>query len=257
MRKVMRKVGGKGVNNDTGIKERLRERLLEAVDDESLASIRQQLKGEGENPGSIDAVVSELRKKGLLAFKKNTAITKAQPVEEIVANLPWPVDVNGHVNATFVAGMRYEAMNVIRGIRLAQELSKMGVEQATPVIKMAQEMREAEGQAAKVIAAELAEATLEGNRDLKAAIGQMGNQMQVSGPNPFASMMAGVMQPVLGQVMQKVMGTFLVGQASPPQAGVSADPSQPSGGGKPETGAQAPSGTTPGIEEHGVDEWQE
>ena len=97
---------------------------------------------------------------------------------------------------------------------MAQELSAMGVQQAVPIIKMAQEMREAEGQAAKVIAAELAGATLEGNKELRGAISQLGNQMQVSGPNPFASMMAGVMQPVLGQVMQRVMGSF-IGQAGP------------------------------------------
>jgi len=239
-------------NGDKGVNERIRERLLEAVDEESLSQIRRQLKDEGENPGTIDAVVSELRKKGQLVFKKSTAITKAQPVEEIVANLPWPVDVNGHVNAVFVAGMRYEAMNVIRGIRLAQELSKMGVEQATPVIKMAQEMREAEGQAAKIIAVELAEATLEGNKDLRGAISQLGNQMQVSGPNPFASMMAGVMQPVLGQVMQKMMGTFIGGQVPLTQPATDAGAA-----GSDSPGVTPSGGSSPGIEEHSADEWEE
>jgi hypothetical protein len=38
---------------------------------------------------------------------KSTAITKALPVEAIVENLPWPVDVDGHVDRVFVSGMRY------------------------------------------------------------------------------------------------------------------------------------------------------
>jgi len=234
--------------NGKGANERIRERLLEATDEESLSQIRQQLKDEGENAGTIDAVVSDLRKKGFLGPKKALAITRSQPVEEIVANLPWPMAVDGRVDPVFVAGMRYEAMNVIRGIRLAQELSKMGVEQATPVIKMAQEMREAEGQAAKIIAAELAEATLEGNKELRSAISHLGSQMQVSGPNPFASMMAGAMQPVLGQVMQTLMGTFAGGQVPPPQSGTDE---------KEHTGPVTPGGPAPGIEEHSIDAWPE
>jgi hypothetical protein len=126
-------------------------------------------------------------------------------------------------------------------------------------------MRESEGQAAKIIAAELAGATLEGNRDLKTALQQLGNQMQVSGPNPFASMMAGVMQPVLGQVMQKVMGSFM-GQAmpgAPPSAGQEQPP--PSGQGQQAPAGQdqpsseqsaAPSGG-PGISYHSLDELEE
>ena len=123
----------------------------------------------------------------------------------------------------------------------------MGVQQAVPIIKMAQEMRESEGQAAKIIATELAAATLEGNRDLKTAIGQLGNQMQVSGPNPFASMMAGVMQPVLGQVMQRVMGSFL-GQAAPGAPPPPADQGQPAFEQPPAQEGE------PGISYHSLDE---
>jgi hypothetical protein len=139
-------------NNEesVGVKERIKGRLLEATSEDELKRIRQELKDQGEKPGSIDACVSELRKQGHLKFNgKTLAITKALPVEAIVENLPWPVDVDGHVDGAFVAGMRYEAMNVIRGIRLAQELTKLGIDQATPLIKMAQEMRQTEGQVAK------------------------------------------------------------------------------------------------------------
>jgi len=56
-------------NESEGVKERIKTRLLEAVDEESLSRICQELKDKGEKPSSIDACVSELRKKkGQLKF---------------------------------------------------------------------------------------------------------------------------------------------------------------------------------------------
>jgi hypothetical protein len=180
-----------------------------------------------------------------------TAVVKKgqSPLEQLVSDLKLPLIVDGQAEV-FDAGVEYGVRSVLVGVRVAQELSAMGVQQAVPIIKMAQEMREAEGQAAKVIASELAEATLEGNKDLKAALGQLGNQMQVSGPNPFASMMAGVMQPVLGQVMQKVMGSFL-GQAAPGAPPPPADQGQPASEQPPAQEGE------PGISYHSLDELEE
>jgi hypothetical protein len=55
-------------NNDQGVRERITTRLLEATSEDELKRIRQDLKDQGEKPGSIDAIVSELRKKGHLKF---------------------------------------------------------------------------------------------------------------------------------------------------------------------------------------------
>jgi len=226
--------------NDKGVNERIRLRVLEATDDESLSNIRQQLKEEGEKAGSIDAVVSELRKKGYRKFGgKSTAITKTLPVEAIVDQMVMPVGVDG----AFIAGMKYEAFNIIRGIRLAQELSKMGIDQASPVIKMAQEMRESEAQAAKILAGEFAEATLEANKDLKGAIGQLGQQITASGANP----MLGYMMPLIMPEIQKLMARFS-GQLVP-------------GTSQTGTGQQTPPPPeptdAPPIEKHSIDEWEE
>lgn len=175
------------------------------------------------------------------------------PLERLIQELKVPRVVNGQAEV-FDAGVEYGVRSVLVGVRVAQELSAMGVQQAVPIIKMAQEMREAEGQAAKIIAAELAGATLEGNKDLRSAISQLGNQMQVSGPNPFASMMAGVMQPVLGQVMQTMLGTFFGGQSPASQPGAAAD----SGSNATiRAGTEVPVGPTPGIEEHDINDWEE
>jgi len=195
-----------------------------------------------------------------------TAVVKKgqSPLEQLVSDLKLPLIVDGQAEV-FDAGVEYGVRSVLVGVRVAQELSAMGVQQAVPIIKMAQEMREAEGQAAKVIAAELAGATLEGNRDLKAALQQLGNQIQTSGPNPFASMMSGVMQPALSQAMQQLMGSFM-GQAmpgAPPSAGQEQPP--PAGQGQQATAGQdqpsseqsaAPSGG-PGISYHSLDELEE
>jgi hypothetical protein len=140
---------------------------------------------------------------------KSTSITKALPLEAIVESLPWPVDVDGHVDGVFVAGMRYEAINVIRGIRLAQELSKMGVDQATPVIKMAQKMRQAEGEAAKTVAQALAQATLEGNREILAALNNLNLSTKAASPDPMQRMI-GMMQniPQMFNAMNALMSLF-------------------------------------------------
>ena len=129
----------------------------------------------------------------------------------------------------------------------------MGVQQAVPIIKMAQEMREAEGQAAKIIAAELAEATLEGNKDLRAAIGQLGSQITASAPNPLLAMMTNMMQPYLGQTMEKMMQIF--GGRVPGQEAASSMPAPSPLEAEPK--AAVPPAPSSGVEEHSIDEWED
>jgi hypothetical protein len=129
----------------------IKRRFKEATDDEGLDRVDNELRTEGYKVENIQPRKTERRQelkkeqRALVAHKGSGSLT----AEEIVENLPWPMDVDGKVDHVFVAGMKYEAMNVIRGIRLAQELSKLGIDQATPIIKMAQEMRQTEGQVAK------------------------------------------------------------------------------------------------------------
>jgi hypothetical protein len=191
------------------------------------------------------------------------ATKKQSPLEQLIDELKLPVISDGQAQV-FDSGVEYGVRSVLVGVRVAQELSAMGVQQAVPIIKMAQEMRESEGQAAKVIASELAGATLEGNRDLKAALQQLGSQVQTSSPNPMASMMAGVMQPVLGQAMQQMMGSFMGGAMPgvPPPAG-SGQPPPSAEQGQPAAGQQAPQNPAPpqegepGISYHSLDELEE
>ncbi|GAJ11210.1 unnamed protein product, partial [marine sediment metagenome] len=134
------------------------------------------------------------------------AVIKKQqsPLELLVKDLELPALVDGEAKV-FDAGVQYGVKTVLVGVRVAQELSAMGVQQASPVISMAKEMRESEGQAAKIIAGELAEATLESNKQIMAAIGQ---QAVAQSSNPMLTMMTQAMQPMLTQTMGNVMKAF-------------------------------------------------
>jgi len=136
---------------EKGVKETIKERLLEATDTDSLRSIRLDLKAEGFSPGSIDACCSELRKKGLLKFEKTTALTKALPVENLIAELRLPEIVNGQ-REVFDAGVNYAMKNIVIAVRICQELSAMGIAQSKPLLGMAQELRQSDSQAATAAA---------------------------------------------------------------------------------------------------------
>ena len=162
---------------------------------------------------------------------KTTAVAKSGTLsaEAIIASMPYPVSVNGEADPVFVAGMRYEAMNVIRGIRMAQELNKMGLEQAKPVIEMAKEMRQAEGQAAQTIAAQFGQFTMQGNQQIIGAIHELAETQsqgqQTSEMDPMTKIFVNAMLPHAQQAIgQLFSGLF----KKPGQGGA-----QPQGGQQP------------------------
>jgi hypothetical protein len=133
---------------------------------------------------------------------------KAQPLDLAISHLRVPMvpeQFNGAANiywSGFNEGVSYGANTILAGIRAAQDLSSLGIAQATPIIKMAQEMRQSEGQAARIIATELAQATLEsnreGNREIMAALNK---QTTAQNPNPMLMMMTQAMSPMFQQVL--------------------------------------------------------
>ena len=108
----------------------------------------------------------------------------------------------------------------------------MGVQQAVPIIKMAQEMRQSEGQAAQVIAAELAQVQMQSNRELMAALQNQHGPQPASAPNPMQRML-GMIQavPQMMAAAQNLMGMFgmksLMGQQGGPQPSPFGGHSQP------------------------------
>ena len=224
----------------------IKRRFAEAVDEDMLDTIDDQLREEGFTSDKIRPRKSERRKELKKQPRSTTAMMRAggqRSAEDIIDNLSWPVSVNGEVDPVFVAGMRYEAMNVIRGIRMAQELNKMGLEQAKPVIEMAKEMRAAEGQAAQTIAAQLGQVTMQSNQQIIQAIqGLAAAQPQGESVNPMMQSLFTAAQPFLGQIFQRMFSSFGgIGQ----QPGMS--PQQPPITEMPSTQPATPDGPPPGM----------
>ncbi len=203
----------------------IRRKFDEAADLEALDEVDELLRAEGLNPDNIRPYKSKRRKELVKQQKTSTAVTRTGgqlSAEAIVDNLAWPTSVNGEVDPAFVAGMRYEAMNVIRGIRMAQELNKMGLEQAKPVIEMAKEMRAAEGPAAQIIAAQLGQVTMQSNQQIISAIQGLAaaqGQSQPAEVNPMMKTMADAMQPFLAQTMQQLFSGIFKAGPQPGAAG--------------------------------------
>lgn len=188
---------------------------------------------------------------------------KAQPLDVAISNLRVPMipeQFNGAANiywSGFNEGVSYGANTILAGIRAAQDLSSLGIAQATPIIKMAQEMRQSEGQAARIIAGELAQATLEsnreGNREIMAALNK---QTTAQSPNPMLLMMTQAMSPMFQQVMGNLLKMFQpqVGQPVPqalqPDELEDQQPSESRIEQTEQTGF-------PQIEKHSLDEWEE
>lgn len=168
-----------------------------------------------------------------------------------------PEEFNGTANvywAGFNKGVSYGADTVLAGIRAAQELSSLGISQATPIIKMAQEMREAEGQAAKTMGIELGQAIQAENQQMRNAISQLGQQMQASGGNPFYSYFMPMLMPEVQKVVGNLMSMF-GGQAAQGQQPGQGQPGQQPQGQLPQPGPQVDEG--PPIEYHSIDEWED
>lgn len=96
------------------------------------------------------ALMSHVRNKHpeVQTERTGASIMKAQPIEALIRETRLPEIVNGK-SEVFDAGVEYGMRSILIGVRVAQELSKMGIDQASPIIKMAQEMRQTEGQVAK------------------------------------------------------------------------------------------------------------
>ena len=76
------------------------------------------------------------------------ALGKAQPVEMLIRETRLPNIVNGNARI-FDAGVEYGMKTILVGVRVAQELSRMGIGQAEPIIRMAKEMQPQAGDIAR------------------------------------------------------------------------------------------------------------
>ena len=176
----------------------------------------------GDQSGAATAVVS----------------TKGAGLDMAISQLKVPIvpqEYDGSARiywAGFDEGVSYGANTILAGIRAAQELSNLGISQATPVIKMAQEMRLAESQASREAAMQ---AAAQVGAQVLPRIDQLAAQVAGSGENPMGGLMMTLMQPAFQQAAQQLAKLFGAAQSPveqsqgqpPAQQPVQPQPQQP------------------------------
>ncbi|MDO8636753.1 MAG: hypothetical protein Q7R34_11090 [Dehalococcoidia bacterium] len=153
-------------------------------------------------------------------------------LEAIVQNIEVP-----NVNCRdFKKTVKFVLDFMVLGVRLAQELSTMGVQQGRPLIEMAKEMRQAEGQLAQAAQQAGADMVREAAHEAAAGVGQqvvqaMKQQAVVQSPNPMMAMMVDAIRPQFTQMMGNVMGTLMRQPAQPGQTNPPPAQTKPTGNG--------------------------
>jgi len=225
-------------NNDEGVRARITRRVLEATSEADLKLIRQELKEAGEKQGSIDAVVSELRKKGHLKFDGAAGsfypvkIGKSEiiPPEQALAHIRLQ---DGDYKLGFVDGMGV----LIMAARYNQLLAASQAEVLANQLRIMEESRKGSAD----IAQETAERTI--GSVLPQILEAVKQAAVASSPNPFATMMSQAMQPLLQQTMGNLMRAFTPqpGQPQPGQPDTQPQPGQqPQSQVQPQPGVQMP-----------------
>lgn len=178
----------------------------------------EQLVAEGANPGTVRVAAQELEKEGLRRRPKEKPGTevipvgkpggmqvfaKGSPPEAIIESISLPVMANGE-GPLFEKGIKFGASMIVLGVRVAQELTNLGVQQAKPIMEMAKGMREGEAMAAKSAAGEAAmTAAALVQQNLQPYLANLSRPP--AGPNPMQEMMARLMEPAIQQMISKMM----------------------------------------------------
>jgi len=123
---------------------------------------------------------------------------KPFPPEFLISQIELPLAGNGA--KTFETGMKFGASMLVLGVRVAQELGNMGLQQARPIMDMANAMRQGEAEAAKTSAAEAAMLAAEQVKsDMTPLIATL-SKVSPSG-DPMRDMVARVTEPILQRLM--------------------------------------------------------
>lgn len=185
---------------------------------------REELIAEGYNKNTVRTVASEMKTKsgsrkpvGKAVAKTASgmpAYAKGAPPELIIDAVKIP-DLSDGQGAPFESGMKFGLSIAVLGIRMAQELSGIGVQQAKPLIDMAKSMREGEAVAAKTAAEDAAAETAAlVQSNLSPLLASLAKNAPVStSGDPMKDMMSRVMEPVMTRVMSGMIGGLLPGGA--------------------------------------------
>jgi hypothetical protein len=136
------------------------------------------------------------------------ATLKALPADAILERIVIPPLHGEHEAELYNTGFRHGLLVVILGVRLAQELSSLGIAQAAPLIQMAREMRQAEAQAARTAAEEAAQKAAHAAaeriiQNLKASPGDI-----ATAPNPLEGLFARHLEQALSPLLERLLSPF-------------------------------------------------
>lgn len=179
----------------------------------------------GANAGTVRIAENALVKAGLLEKRprkqkpttKLTAVpetskttqvfAKGSPPEAIIETISIPIQ-DGQVPA-FEMGMKFGMSTIVLGVRVAQELSGIGIQQAKPLLDMAKSMREGEAMASKTAADE---AAYKAAAAIQSTFGPMmaGIEASIKGnigseADPMKAMMVRTMEPLMKGMMGKLV----------------------------------------------------
>ena len=201
------------------IRKQVRKRLLEGA-------TRDELLAEGFNKSTISTVASEVKKetgshraigKAPLTTSKGLPVfAKGSPPEAIIDSIEIP-DVTDGQGVPFEQGIKFGMSLVILGVRVAQELSGIGITQAKPILDMAKSMREGEAMAAKNAGAE---AAMEAAGMVRDSMMPMLTNLQRGsgggeGGDPMKKMMVDTMQPIIQRLMGGALARLAPGKEAP------------------------------------------
>ena len=221
-------------NNEesAGVKERIIARLLEAVSENDLKRIRQELKDQGEKPGSIDACVSELRKQGHLKFSassgRNGSLATRKVGESVLpewleSDVAEIFDGEVRDQRIFMAGMSVPLM----GLRLFAEAIK-------PLVDLLSTWQKGQAEAARANQTGVVEAAQAAGEAAAGGVAKFFMQEKpwlATAQNPLQAMVVDAMSPLFKQVMGNLMGPFMrPAPQGQPGAQVLAQPGQPATG---------------------------
>lgn len=134
--------------------------------------------------------------------------TRGSPPEALINSISIPVDTTE--GKIFESGVKAGASLVVLGVRVAQELSNIGIQQAKPVMDMARAMREGEALAAKTASMEAAEDAAARVANIFGPVLERATRPveRVESPasgNPVKDMIVRTMEPLFKQLMGMVM----------------------------------------------------
>lgn len=181
------------------------------------------LKQPDEEPGETKPVkltTAQLNKveKGIRLYAKGS------PPEALIDAISIPVE-DGHIQG-FEKGLKFGANMVVLGVRIAQELTQLGVQQAQPLIAMSKSMREGEVGAAKAAASEAAMlAAIQVQENLKPALEHLSRPLPAPEQDPMQAMMVRMLEPYMKNVM-KGMVPGMGGMGSMPGGQMGGIPTQ-------------------------------